>query len=272
MTSNSIASQRRQEVLKRLEEGYKRVRDSDRFKEWLSVSARFHRYSAHNTMLIWLQRPDATRIAGFHTWRKLGRGVRLGEKGIQILAPQPYKRVETDENGDEEEVEGIYFKTVYVFDIAQTDGRDLPEPVDELEGDDAGLYDRLAAVAMHEGLSLDRTPGRNATANGFYSPMRREIWVCPDLPAAQSAKTLAHELAHHYADHASNGHCEGERETIAEASAYMVMAHHGIEADGFSFGYLAAWTDDKTFKARLAEIQKVAGTIIAALEKTGQAR
>lgn len=251
-------------IIERLERGFQEVRDSERFQQYLATCARFHHYSPHNTLLIWMQRPSATRVAGFHTWRKLGRHVLRGEHGIQILAPRPYQR--TVENGDEEEViEGCYFKPVHVFDVAQTDGEPLPDaPVTELDGSDDGLFTSLATVATKEGIALDRTPNAGNGANGFYRP--GTIWVKPEASPRMATKTLAHELGHHFAGHTCYGGCRGEMETVAEAVAYIVLAHYEMDAGSYSFGYLASWSDPKVFKAKLAEIHATANQIIDSLE------
>lgn len=102
------------------------VRASETFQQFLDVQARFHKYSWHNTFLICMQRPDATQVAGYRTWQKLGRQVRKGESGIMIFAPCPWKREKETETGETETEQGIYFRAVHVFDVAQTDGDDLP--------------------------------------------------------------------------------------------------------------------------------------------------
>ena len=251
-------------IIERLERGFQEVQDSERFQDYLSTCARFHHYSPHNTLLIWTQRPDATRVAGFHTWRKLGRHVLKGEKGIGILAPRPYKRT-VEDDGEEEVIEGCYFKPVHVFDVSQTDGKELPDaPVTELDGSDDGLFASLTAIATKEGITLDRTPNAASNGvNGFYRP--GTIWVKPEAAPRMATKTLAHELAHHFAGHVA-GQCRGEQETMAEAVAYIVLAHVGIDAGSYSFGYLASWSDPKVFRAKLTEIHATANRIIDSLE------
>ncbi|KKM03205.1 hypothetical protein LCGC14_1776750 [marine sediment metagenome] len=254
-------------IIERLERGFQEVQDSERFQDYLSTCARFHNYSAHNTILIWSQHPTATRVAGFHTWRKLGRHVLKGEKGIGILAPRPYRRTE-EKDGEEEVIEGCYFKPVHVFDVSQTDGKELPAaPVTELDGSDDGLFASLAAIATGEGIALDRTPNASS-ANGFYRP--GTIWVKPEASPLMATKTLAHELGHHFAGHVS-GQCRGEQETIAEAVAYIVLAYVGIDAGSYSFGYLASWSDPKVFRAKLGEIHAAANRIIDGLETYAEA-
>ncbi len=252
-------------IIERLERGFQEVQDSERFQDYLSTCARFHHYSAANTLLIWAQRPDATRVAGFHTWRKLERHVQKGEKGIQILAPRPYRRT-VENDGEEEVIEGCSFRPVHVFDVSQTDGKPLSAaPVTELDGSDDGLFASLTAIATKEGIALDRTPNAGNGANGFYRP--GTIWIKPEASPRMATKTLTHELGHHFAGHVA-GNCWGEMETVAEAVAYIVLAHVGIDAGSYSFGYLASWSDPKVFRAKLAEIHATANQIIDGLEET----
>lgn len=264
MSDSRIGRQR--ELTQELERGFVAVRDSERFKHYLSTIARFHDYSMCNCLLIWAQRPDATRVAGFQTWRGMGRYVKRGEKGIRIMAPMPWRRVEDVDGEEEVTAEGCSFKAVSVFDLSQTDGEGLPTIADDLAGDDAGLFDRLAVLATTEGLSIDRTPGRGNGSNGFYARDRKLIWLRPDTAPVMAAKTLAHELSHHYAGHVE-GQCRGEMETVAEGAAYVVLGHFNIDAGSYTFDYLASWTDDKVFKAKLAEIHGAATTIIDAVER-----
>lgn len=255
-----------QELVKKLEAGMDSIRDSDKWREWLGIQGRFHAYSYMNTLSIMFHRPGATRVAGFHTWRKLGRGVQMGERGIPILAPQQYKK--RDKNGEEPENDedaeyGLTFRTVYVFDVAQTGGKDLPSPTTDVDGDDAGLFAKLAQVAQDEGLAVD-TSEKATAIRGTYNAAGKTIWVAPTDSPAQRAKTLAHELAHHFGSNGKNGHTREESETIAESAAYIVLAHFGLDSGSYSFGYLASWSDTKTLRLRLGEIQKTAKAIIEA--------
>ena len=261
--------QRRQELMQKLEHGFQAVRESDRFMAYLDTCAKFHNYSPQNAMLIMLQRPASTHVAGFNSWiGKFNRRVNKGEKGIAILAPTRFQAKEEDEEGNVTQRDAVGFRTVYVFDVSQTDGDPLPTPNDELEGvDDAGLFAALDTLAHSEGITVDRADGRmNGGANGFYRRDSHEIWIRPDVSLVMAAKTFAHELAHHFAEHDTNGHCREEKETIAESVAYIVLGHFGIDASGYSFGYLATWTDPKIFKSKLREIHNVAKQIINAIE------
>ncbi len=267
----SPPSHKREELTAKLEAGVAALRESGEYQRWLDTAARFHSYSFGNQILIGIQRPDASRVAGFHAWKGLGRHVLKGEHGIRILAPTRFRKTcECGDACDCRATEAVRFRSVSVFDVGQTDGKALPEIVTLLAGDGRGLTPALQALATAEGLTVDRDPanGHNG-ANGWYSRDRALIWVRPDVDDAQAAKTLTHELAHFFAEHDVNGHCRDEREIIAESVAYIVLQHFGIDAGGYSFGYLAAWSLDnpKLFRAKLGEIQRVAATIIDKLEE-----
>ncbi len=269
------AQAERRDLVAKLESGFQRVQESDEYRRYLDAVSRFHKYSLSNTMLIWMQRPNATYVAGFHTWLSLGRHVLKGEKGIRIFAPMPYRRTVTvtdEETGESEdqEIRELRFRAVSVFDIEQTDGADLAEPpVTLLQGhDEHGLHADLTAIATAEGLSLDLDPAHASSgANGYYDRRERVIWLDPTLSSVMSTKTLCHELAHHFAEHIDS---RTEHETIAESVSYIVLGHFGIDAADYSFGYLASWTDVATFKAKLGDIQAIANKIIEAIEGTEQ--
>ena len=273
MTNPTLSrpEQKREELAAQLEQGVAALRDSEEFKRYLDVAARFHSYSFGNQILIGMQRPDASRVAGYRAWQGMGRQVLKGEKAIKILAPTFFRKG-CNCAGDCEcrATEAVRFRSVSVFDIAQTDGDALPEIVGLLSGDGLGLTPALETLARAEGLTVDRDPANAQNgANGWYSRERALIWVRPDVDDAQAAKTLAHELAHHFADHKVNGHCREEGEIIAESAAYIVLNHFGIDAAGYTFGYLASWSSDnpKLFREKLAEIQKASATIIDRLEE-----
>ena len=266
------AQAERRQLIEKLERGFQQIQESDDYRSYLNTVSRFHRYSISNTMLIWMQRPDATHVAGFHTWLSLGRHVRKGEKGIRIFAPMPYRKTvavldEATRESEEQESDHLRFRAVSVFDISQTEGDELPQPpVALLTGDDLSLWRRLVNIAQAERLSISREPGRGGpgAANGWYNRQGREIWVDPDLAPVMAAKTLCHEIAHHYAEHIDS---RQEHETIAESVAYIVLGHFAIDSGDYSFGYLACWSDLATFKAKLADIQTIAGQIIERIEE-----
>jgi hypothetical protein len=258
-------SESTQTALAKIEAGIEAVRHGDRFREYLAFCGRFHKYSFANQILIWSQRPNAELVAGFHTWRTLGRSVLKGEKGLVILAPMAYRRKDENKDDVEEGEPHLYFRPVYVFDVSQTDGKDLPSPVRTLEGDDARLWETLKTVADAEGLAVSREALPTESANGLYSRTQRQIWVSPKLEPLQAAKTLAHELSHHFAKHNENAHSREEAEMIAESSAFIVMAHLGCDSGEYSFGYLASWGDTKLFRMRLQDIHVTADLFIARL-------
>src|SRR5688572_7998544 len=168
---------------------------------FLDTARRFRTYSLNNLLLIFAQRPDATRVAGYRTWQSLGRQVRRGEQGIAILAPCTYRRADDDTEQSDGEARVLRgFKVVHVFDVAQTDGDPLPEPpVHLLDGDDPdALADRLATVIGDQGYTfrLGPLPDHHAGANGLTDYTERAVTVRADLAPAQRAKTTAHELAH----------------------------------------------------------------------------
>lgn len=262
--SSQAARNKRQELVDKLEKGIQRIKESDEFRRYLAAVARFHEYSVANTILIWTQCPEATRVAGFRTWLTLGRHVRKGETGIRIFAPMRLRRASSTKDEDERDTDLLRFRPVTVFDISQTEGEELPSPpITHLVGDEIGLWEGLTALAKDQGLRVDRGVhiGENGP-NGFYDRSRRLIWVDPDLPPVMASKTLCHEIAHHFADHVDT---RQEHETVAESVAFIVLGHFGIDASNYSLGYLAGWSDLATFKAMLACIQAIANRIIESI-------
>jgi antirestriction protein ArdC len=223
-----------------------------------------------------MQRPDAAQVAGYRTWQALGRQVRKGEHGIQILAPMVFggkKLALTDEvTGQEVELESeshIRFRVVNVFDIEQTDGEDLPDAITpQLLAGEApdGLWAALAAQVGQAGCTIVRADC--SPANGSYSPETRMMTVRPDLSDAQACKTLAHELAHMLLDHDYATRLRSLCEVEAESVAYIVMRSQGVETDGYSLPYVASWaTDTKAVAGTAAAVVKVAHQIMTALEQ-----
>ncbi|MFC1930680.1 ArdC-like ssDNA-binding domain-containing protein [Chloroflexota bacterium] len=265
------------EVLKRLKEGVNDIQESDNFKQFLLTMSKFHDYSIGNLILIMVQRPEASRVAGFKTWKDLGRWVKKGEKGIAILAPcMPPKGQKTEPKEDEEEeinVSPIYFKVVHVFDVSQTDGELLPEfDVPSLTGEaNEELFERIMVVTKGQGLDVnfDSRPHQDPAIKGMYSGMN--IWVRPEESRAQQLKTLLHEVAHYYSENVFRIP-RRDAETIAESVAFTVGAHFGFDSGTRSFSYVALWAEDKkVLEANLAAIRKVSTKMFDALEsiKTG---
>lgn len=230
---------KRDEVAKLLTEGVASLLDSDTFKKFLEFRKKFHQYSWHNCLLILCQNDKATCVAGYRKWEELGRQVKKGAKGIGIMAPL-IKNIEEDG----EKTKQVYgFRVVHVFDIAQTEGEDLPIPPSPqiLYGDDNGIVERLKAFAIRGGWTVKDEPPSISTAHGTCNHGNRVIQVHPDRPPLQRAKTLAHEVAH------SRLHGDaifGERalkEVEAESVAYTVLTLAGFDTSQYSFPYVAHW-------------------------------
>jgi hypothetical protein len=271
-----VKARRIDEVLKQLKDGVEGIQDSYQFRLFLTTMSKFHDYSIGNQILIMLQKPEATRVAGFNTWKDLGRWVRKGEKGIAILAPvmppKPKPEVrEQDETEAEAEIEPrpVHFKVVYVFDVSQTEGKPLPEfEVPVLTGEaNEELFTDLLAHMRQRGVSVDfeSKPSLDPGVKGFYS--HAGIWVRPEEPRAQQLKTLLHEIAHYYSEgvfHISRQ----DAETIAESAAFVVGTHFGFDTGVRSFPYVALWAKDKkVLENNLSAIRRVSTTIIEALEE-----
>jgi hypothetical protein len=231
---------------------------SDGWRRMLDVAARFHRYSPHNVLLITVQRPDATRVAGYRTWQQLGRQVRKGERGIAILAPVTYRRTPAAEAGqvttrdaDEAARTVRAFRVTHVFDIGQTDGPPLPEVRRRLLTGDSNpaLFAALAEQVNAAGYELRREPCTQPEANGETSFADRVVRVRPDLPGAQAVKTLAHELAHvHMHDPARDDAriARDVAEVEAESVAFLVTEAHGIDSGEYTVPYVAGWSGGAT--------------------------
>jgi antirestriction protein ArdC len=241
----------------------------------LQVAARFPDHSPSNVLLIAVQRPDATRVAGLRTWNSLGRRVRKGEHGIAILAPCVYRQRDVegptpdraapeaaplvgkgadargglDDATTRRELRG--FRVVHVFDVTQTDGEPLPEVAPELLVGPAPdhLWERLSGLAEADGYRIERGPCGGA--NGYTSFAQRLVRIRDDVDPAQAVKTLAHELGHIHADHenrfadyATDRACRGQAEIEAESIAYIVTSAAGLESPSYSVPYIAAWLPD----------------------------
>ncbi len=269
------------EAVDLLDAGVETILDGDEFKRYLAFAARFHRYSANNSLLILLQRPGATRVAGYRRWRDLGRQVRRGEEGLKILAPI-FRTVEDEDSGEKARVL-CSFKVVKVFDVSQTDPVPEAEPMPErprpkpLRGDsDAAraLGRSLLAFCASEGVPVAEDDAEldalSPGANGLYSLREKRILVRSTLSADGRAKTLTHELAHHLL-HCSLVASEGDRPTLeaeAEGVAYAVLSYFGVDASEYSFAYVARWAESKEVaKAALSNIQKAVRKIIETVEE-----
>lgn len=262
-----------EEALERLESGVSRIMDSAEFRRYLSIAAKFHHYSANNCLSIFMQRPDATRVAGYRKWQQLGRQVRKGEKGIKILAPISRTVAEDEETG--EKIRALVgFKTATVFDVSQTDGEELPEAprpedLDPEEGAQIAekVYEGLLSFCEAEGVAVDFEERRHGDY-GSYQHKERRIALNSTLPATEKATTLAHELAHHLL-HAQEGHrsAKAHREIEAEGAAFVTCAAFGLDTSCFTFAYVANYAGEhEALKAALERIQEAARRLIEAVE------
>jgi len=262
----------RKDALELLKTGVRSLGQDGAFQAYLEVSARFHSYSLRNRLMIALQRPEATRVAGFNAWKDLGRFVKKGEKGIAIWAPMIFSK--KDEAGKKtDELRG--FRIVHVFDVAQTDGRALPEAPagpQRLTGqDDGGIFPSLVDFAQHGGLTVQEAfASFPDERNGDYTPSEKQIRIRAGLAQVQRAKTMAHECAHWilHTDEKGSMLAREVKETEAEAAAFLVLARFGFRSDDYSFPYIAAWAggDVTLMEASLSRIQKAADEIIHAVE------
>lgn len=279
------------ELTDRLESGVKELYASDSYAQYITAMAKFHHYSFGNALLILFQCPHASNVAGYGTWRQLGRQVKRGEKGIQILAPCGFRAVMEREKIDPRTGQTLYgpdgqpltekvnvspnrFKIAHVFDLSQTEGRELPQiGVSELSGDVAdytGIYDRLAALSP---LPVEQEDFQ-AAAKGYTSFTEGRIVIRPGMSQAQTIKTLVHEIAHaklHKPADILAGEPQKkrrEKEVEAESVAYVVCQYFGIDTSDYSLAYVAGWSRGKELaelKASLDVIHTTAGEIIDAI-------
>ena len=254
----------------------------DDWAQMLAVASRFHHYSFGNVCLILSQRSDATKVCGYQMWVALGRQVRRGERGIAILAPwvSRGRPVEDSDDTEHPEVARVLrgFHVVHVFDIAQTDGPDLPEVApNPLQGTAPDvLWDRLAEQVVASGFALVREDC--SPANGQTDFLRRTVAVRPDLSDAQAVKTLAHEIGHVllHDDEKFRGltgqSCRGLAEVEAESVAYLVCSSAGLGTDQYTFPYVARWADGDVALVRSAAERSLgaARTITTAIGLTAE--
>lgn len=276
-----------------LENGIKDLLASDRYKEYLSAMGKFHNYSLNNTILIAMQKPDATYVAGLQKWNKdFHRFVNKGEKGIVILVPTPYSKtvqqkvldkdgkVLLDNDGNEITEEKTLkiqaFKPAYVYDVSQTHGEPLPSiSVNELNGNVdkyKKIFDTIREIAPVE-VSFKKI---DTGAKGYYDQINKEIVINDGMSELHSLKTLIHETAHailHDNDYLkSKGEAKDRftKEVEAESIAYTVCSYLNLPTDEYSFGYIAGWSGDRQIDAvreSLETIKECSSDIIGALEK-----
>ena len=285
------------EMIKKIDEGVKAVFQSEKYKEYLKFASKFTDYSARNTMLINMQKPEATLVAAYGKWKQLGRQVERGQTGIEILAPVAYKtnqvleteRPAVDEFGNqlynpdgtekmetvEKPMTGLAFKKVYVFDVSQTSGKELPDPVTELTGDIDSARKEVVFAALKKITGIDiQFKDIQGGAKGYYSSAKNEIVIKSGMSDAQTLKTAFHEAAHSLLHDPSkeivtNKSPRNEKEVQAESVAFMVAEKFGLDTSEYSFPYIASWSDGKQLeqlKNALEEIHQAAKKISHEIE------
>ena len=283
------------EITDRLEQGIAELFDSERYREYLKVMSKFHNYSFRNTVLIAMQKPDASLVAGFSAWKNnFGRNVMKGQKGIKIIAPSPFKIKQEMEKIDphtqkpvigkdgkpvteEKEITIPAYKVVSVFDVSQTEGRELPDiAVDELTGDVDRYKDFFAALEKTSPVPIgfEKIEGG---AHGYYHLENKRIAIDEGMSQLQTLKTAIHEIAHAKLHDIDLNAPKDEqprvdrrtREVEAESVAYTVCQHYGLDTSDYSFGYVAGWSSGRELaelKSSLETIRSAAAEIINSID------
>jgi uncharacterized protein YjbI with pentapeptide repeats len=261
-------------LLEGLSAGIADLTTSEKWTQYLDVQSKFYRYSPNNVMLILLQNPYATRVAGYNAWKALDHQVMAKESALRILAPMKYKRDDAPEGENAREIRG--FKLVPVFDISQTEGPDLPDIVSKLEGlAPEGVFIKLTEFAQDIGFRVERPQSLDSGANGDTSHSEGRIRVVGSNSDAQQAKTLAHEIGHallHDPGVETTKDLErGLKELEAESTAYVICTALGMDTSDYSFGYVAGWAGGapeaiQGIKASTGRIQKAATAVLKTFE------
>ena len=285
------------EITDRLEQGIAELFDSERYKEYLKVMSKFHNYSFRNTVLIAMQKPDASLVAGFSAWKNnFERNVMKGQKGIKIIAPSPYKIKQEMQKIDphtqkpiigkdgkpvteEKEITIPAYKVVSVFDVSQTEGKELPDiAVDELTGDVDRYKDFFAALEKTSPVPI-AFENIEGGSHGYYHLEDKRIAINEGMSELQTLKTAIHEIAHaklHDIDlnapkDEQQPHVDRRtREVEAESVAYTVCQHYGLDTSDYSFGYVAGWSSGRELselKSSLETIRSAAAEIINSIDE-----
>ena len=303
MADKPTNRERLQEITAGIEQGIKELFESEKYIRYLSVMSKFHRYSVNNTMLIYMQKPEATLVAGFNKWKnQFERHVKKGEHGITLIAPTPYKKkieemkrdpdthaLILDADGkavmEEKEIEIPMFRPVKVFDVSQTDGKPLPELASSLSGTVPHYEAFLEAVRRSASVPIE-FEAMAANTDGYFSPDRQRIAIREGMSEVQTVSATVHEVAHSKphdrqkiqetsaaGDNASDQPKPKDRNTEeveAESISYAVCQYFGIQTGENSFGYIASWSKDKDLKelrASLETINKTSGELISNIER-----
>ena len=303
MADKPTNRERLQEITAGIEQGIKELFESEKYMRYLSVMSKFHRYSVNNTMLIYMQKPEATLVAGFNKWKnQFERHVKKGEHGITIIAPTPYKKkIEEmkrdpdthapilDADGkavmEEKEIEIPMFRPVKVFDVSQTDGKPLPELVSSLSGTVPHYEAFLEALRRSAPVPIEFEP-MSANTDGYFSPDQQRIAIREGMSEVQTVSATVHEIAHsklHNRQKMQETAAAGDNapdqpkpkdrrteEVEAESISYAVCQYFGIQTGENSFGYIASWSKGKELKelrASLETINKTSCELINDIER-----
>ena len=302
MADKPTNRERLQQITAGIEQGIKELFESDKYMRYLSVMSRFHRYSVNNTMLIYMQKPDATLVAGYNKWKnQFERHVKKGEHGITIIAPTPFKKKIEEQKLDpdtkapmldadgkvimeEREVEIPMFRPVKVFDVSQTDGKPLPELASSLSGSVQNYEAFMEALRRSAPVPLSVEP-MAANMDGYFSPDQQRIAIRAGMSEVQTVSAAVHEIAHSKLHNYAKVQKEAARasdkeppkkkdrnteEVEAESISYAVCQYYGIQTGENSFGYIANWSQGKELpelRASLETINKAAGELIADIDR-----
>ena len=302
MADKPTNRERLQQITAGIEQGIKELFESEKYMRYLSVMSRFHRYSVNNTMLIYMQKPDATLVAGYNKWKnQFERHVKRGEHGITIIAPTPFKKKIEEQKLDpdtkapmldaegkiimeEREVEIPMFRPVKVFDVSQTDGKPLPELASSLSGNVQNYEAFMEALRRSAPVPLSVEP-MAANMDGYFSPDQQRIAIREGMSEVQTVSAAVHEIAHsklhNYAKVQEEAARAGDKEppkkkdrnteeVEAESISYAVCQYYGIQTGENSFGYIANWSQGKELpelRASLETINKAAGELIADIDR-----
>ena len=302
MADKPTNRERLQQITAGIEQGIKELFESEKYMRYLSVMSRFHRYSVNNTMLIYMQKPDATLVAGYNKWKnQFERHVKKGEHGITIIAPTPFKKKIEEQKLDpdtkapildaegkavmeEREVEIPMFRPVKVFDVSQTDGKPLPELASSLSGNVQNYEAFMEALRRSAPVPLSVEP-MAANMDGYFSPDQQRIAIRAGMSEVQTVSAAVHEIAHsklhNYAKAQEEAARAGDKEppkkkdrnteeVEAESISYAVCQYYGIQTGENSFGYIANWSQGKELpelRASLETINKAAEELIADIDR-----
>ncbi len=273
-----------EELSQKIKTGISELYESEKYKNHLNVMSKFHNYSVRNQLLIRLQNPTASLVMGYKQWQNnFERNVKKGERGIEILAYSPYlinvEQEKLDENGnkildkngnpikEEVKVKKEAYKKVVVFDISQTDGKEIKDLylAEDLKFEVENFKSFFSALEEISPVKVEIKNIENSKAKGYYSPNENKIVVRENMPESQTIKTLVHEIAHaklHNKEEIKNrkNNTTNFLEVEAESVAFIVSNHLGIDTSEYSFGYIAGWSESKELKELMASLELIQGT------------